>query len=105
VSVNKPTEESQSTVTFSNGVIATATDSVILNIPQRPLMELLRNSTLPDGALDKRDFQGLHGVQGEIVAKLYLYYPKAWWYEVRTAPSIIALTFLARRTFKPPSTF
>jgi len=55
---------------------------VILNIPQRPLMELLRNSTLPTGALDKREFQGLHGVQGEIVAKLYLYYPKAWWYEL-----------------------
>ena len=83
MSVNKPQAESQTSVTFSNGVTATATDGVILNIPQRPLMELLRNSTLPTGALDKREFQGLHGVQGEIVAKLYLYYPKAWWYEVR----------------------
>ena len=60
---------------FSNGVRATTTSDVILNVPQRPLLQILRKSDIP---LSKQDskiiFDSLHSVQTEIVTKLYLYY-------------------------------
>jgi hypothetical protein len=88
VSIQKAALTGDAKVVFSNGVVATATGSIILNIPQRPLLELIRNSSLPEGLMSKRNYQGIHGIQTEIVTKLYLYYPVAWWLEVRNADRI-----------------
>lgn len=70
---------------FANGVTATATFSTILNIPQRPLLNVVRNSNLDEkGILDFETMDALHSVQTVIATKLYLYYPKGsvWWYQM-----------------------
>mmetsp|Transcript_101720 Transcript_101720/g.175487 ORF Transcript_101720/g.175487 Transcript_101720/m.175487 type:complete len:710 (-) Transcript_101720:76-2205(-) len=69
------------TLGFSNGVSATASHSVILNIPQRPLLDVMRASGSLSG-VDTRTYQAMHSVQSEIVTKVYLYYKKAWWYDL-----------------------
>ena len=61
---------------FTNGVTTTATYTTILGIPQRPLLNILRNSNLPTSVLDAPKLDALHSVQTAIVSKLYLYYPK-----------------------------
>ena len=69
-------------LTFGNGVVATATWATILNIPQRPLLSIVRNSDLDgQGILDRETLDALHSVQAVIAQKLYLYYPKGhvWW--------------------------
>ncbi|VEU40048.1 unnamed protein product [Pseudo-nitzschia multistriata] len=90
------------TLTFSNGVKTRATHGTILNVPQRALLEILRESkdlfsssssspsSIASGTnLDrsareeeKRTYDSLHSVQTEIVTKLYLYYEDAWWYKL-----------------------
>jgi hypothetical protein len=70
---------------FANGVTATATFSTILNLPQRPLMSVVRNSDLDTkGLLDFATLDALHSVQTVIATKLYLYYPKGsvWWHKM-----------------------
>ena len=66
---------------FTNGVKATASMTTILGIPQRPLLNVLRNSNLPDTVLDVDTLDALHSVQTVVATKLYLYYPRgqAWW--------------------------
>ena len=65
-------------LTFGNGAQAVAS-KLILNMPQRPLLKVLRASSLPTGALDGESFEALHTVATEIVSKVYLYYSDAWW--------------------------
>jgi len=70
---------------FANGVTATATFSTILNLPQRPLLNVVRNSDLDTkGLLDFETMDALHSVQTVIATKLYLYYPKGsvWWHQM-----------------------
>jgi hypothetical protein len=71
----------QTELYFANGVVATATRATILGIPQRPLLNVLRNSNFPDTVLDIATLDALHSVQSVIATKLYLYYPRghAWW--------------------------
>lgn len=66
--------EVETTLKFANGVTATATKTTILNIPQRPLLAILRNSDM--GMLSPSTVDALHSVQTEMVSKLYLYYPR-----------------------------
>lgn len=62
---------------FSNGVVATASRATILNLPQRPLLKVVRESNLDAiGMLDARKLDALHSVQTVIATKLYLYYPR-----------------------------
>ena len=70
---------------FANGVTATATYSTILNVPQRPLLNIVRNSDLDSkDMLDFETMDALHSVQTVIATKLYLYYPKGsvWWHQM-----------------------
>jgi len=70
-------------LTFANGATATATQTTILNIPQRPLLSVLRSSTFPEGyAPTANTYRALHSVQSVIATKLYLYYKSAWWYDL-----------------------
>ena len=74
--------ESSTHLHFENGIKAAA-GRVFLNIPQRPLLEVLRGSEsllTPEQA--KEAYSGAHAVQTEMVAKVYLYYPNAWWYDL-----------------------
>lgn len=67
---------------FGNGVVATATGTTILNIPQRPLLSIIRNSDFDaKGLIDAPTLDALHSVQTVIAQKLYLYYPRGsvWW--------------------------
>ena len=66
-------------LTFASGAQATA-EKTILNIPQRPLLEIMRGS--PTLGLDASAFAAAHAVQTEVVTKLYLYYDVAWWREL-----------------------
>ena len=65
-------------LTFGNSAQAVAS-KLILNMPQRPLLKVLRASSLPTGALDNGSFEALHTVATELVSKVYLYYSDAWW--------------------------
>jgi hypothetical protein len=61
---------------FSNGVIAKANITTILNLPQKPLMSVVRNSNFDEaGLIDAPTLDALHSVQSVIATKLYLYYP------------------------------
>lgn len=52
------------TLHFNNGVIASASDDVILNIPQRPLLKVLRKSSFPFDVPDEEDMlDAVHSVQ------------------------------------------
>ena len=65
---------------FANGVTATVKDgpaATILNLPQRPLLSVVRNSNLDEaGILDSTTLDALHSVQTVVATKFYLYYPK-----------------------------
>jgi hypothetical protein len=61
---------------FANGAMATATFTTILNMPQRPLLNVLRNSELGTSVVDAGTLDALHSVQTVIASKLYLYYPR-----------------------------
>jgi Hint-domain len=67
---------------FANGVTATATWTTILNMPQRPLLSVVRNSNFDaKDMLDAETLDALHSVQTVVAQKFYLYYPKGhvWW--------------------------
>lgn len=80
LSVAQSSAASAKQLTFSNGAQAVAS-KVVLNMPQRPLLKVLRASSLPTGALDADSgvFESVHTVATAIVAKVYLYYSDAWW--------------------------
>ena len=62
---------------FANGVVATASMTTILNIPQKPLFSVIRNSHFDEiGLIDAPTLDALHSVQSVIATKLYLYYPR-----------------------------
>ena len=94
VSIKHHEDDGSNTLTFSNGITTTASHSTILNIPQRPLLEAIRESGLYSSSSsdpqvarislsDEKDtYDALHSVQTEIVTKLYLYYEDAWWYRL-----------------------
>ena len=67
------------TLHFANGATASVTGAVVLNMAQRPLMQVVRASTLPEGVVSPSVVTALHAVQTEVVTKLYLYYRNAWW--------------------------
>lgn len=71
-----PDFEQMTMLHFTNGVETTATYTTILGIPQRPLLNVLRNSNLPTSVLNGPKLDALHSVQTAIVTKLYLYYPR-----------------------------
>ena len=76
--------DGSNTLLFANGAIASDVPQVILNVPQRPLLKILRKSNIPFGsASEERSlYDAVHSVQTEIVTKLYLYYDDAWWYKL-----------------------
>eukprot|EP00980_Cylindrotheca_fusiformis_P029065 scaffold22713_cov139-Cylindrotheca_fusiformis.AAC.2 len=75
-------DDGMKTLKFSNGVTGTA-ETLILNVPQRPLLTILRKSDLPlEDDFATEMFDSLHSVQTEIVNKLYLYYNNSWWYDL-----------------------
>jgi hypothetical protein len=81
-SINYKESDEVKTLKFANGVSAT-TEELILNVPQRPLLQILRKSDLPlDLETETEIFDGVHSVQTEIVTKLYLYYNSSWWYDL-----------------------
>lgn len=81
-SIGYEESDKSKTLGFANGVSATA-EEVILNVPQRPLLKILRKSDLPlDVATETEIFDSFHSVQTEIVTKLYLYYNNSWWYDL-----------------------
>jgi len=92
VSIDRNEEDNSNTLFFSNGVTTKPSHSTILNIPQRSLLEVIRESNLyssPDSQQarnnldeEKHTYDSLHSVQTEIVTKLYLYYEDAWWYKL-----------------------
>lgn len=83
-----PTGNDMLDLKFSNGATAmiparsaangVSGGGVILNLPQRPLLEIFRASA-DDLSLDASIFQAAHAVQTAVVTKLYLYYESAWW--------------------------
>jgi hypothetical protein len=84
-SVSRSTGADPTKLYFGNGVEATATLATILNIPQRPLLKIVRNSKLDAaGILDMPRLKALHSVQTVISSKLYLYYPRGhvFWYKL-----------------------
>lgn len=83
VSIKHNEDNGSNTLNFSNGVSTTASHSTILNIPQRSMLEVLRESDLySTSGPEKEAFDAMHSVQTEIVTKLYLYYEDAWWYRM-----------------------
>jgi hypothetical protein len=79
-------DDGSNTLLFANGVIAPDVPQVILNVPQRPLLKILRKSDIPftDGVSEERElYDAAHSVQTEIVTKLYLYYEDAWWHRLK----------------------
>mmetsp|Transcript_1490 Transcript_1490/g.2948 ORF Transcript_1490/g.2948 Transcript_1490/m.2948 type:complete len:686 (+) Transcript_1490:182-2239(+) len=81
VSFEQTEMDGPKTLHLSYGMTATA-NKLLLNIPQRPLLTVLRESTMPDGAFTPTVWSALHTSQTEIVSKLYLYYENAWWYDL-----------------------
>jgi hypothetical protein len=73
-----PTQEGiVSELHFANGVKARATTTTILNLPQRPLLNIIRNSNFASqGLLDMDKLDALHSVQTVIAQKNYLYYSR-----------------------------
>jgi hypothetical protein len=70
---------------FANGAKATASITTILNIPQRPLMNIVRESNFDAvGILNADKLDALHSVQTVVATKLYLYYPRGhvFWYKL-----------------------
>lgn len=70
---------------FANGVVAMANVATILNMPQRPLLNVVRESNMDaTGMLDAETLDALHSVQTVIATKLYLYYPRGhvFWHKL-----------------------
>lgn len=70
-------------VSLSNGTVV-AVESIILALPQQPLLKLLHASpclvaagTRQPGSLDT--YRALHRVRASPAVKLYVYYDNAWW--------------------------
>jgi hypothetical protein len=85
VSLDRDEALETTTLHFANGVVATASSDVILNIPQRPLLKVLRKSNIPflgEAQEEEHVYDSMHSVQSEVVTKLYLYYEDAWWYKL-----------------------
>ena len=81
-SIDQETANGSKKLTFANGVKATA-DTMILNVPQRPLQQIMRKSNLPLTEAETRTIvDGFHSVQTEIATKFYLYYSNAWWLDL-----------------------
>uniref|UniRef100_A0A7S4T5Q1 Amine oxidase domain-containing protein n=1 Tax=Ditylum brightwellii TaxID=49249 RepID=A0A7S4T5Q1_9STRA len=81
ISIDYEDDESKLLV-FANGVSASAKE-LILNMPQRPLLQVMRKSSLQlEVDEESRIFDSLHSVQTEIVTKLYLYYNNSWWHDL-----------------------
>jgi hypothetical protein len=77
-----PVDSMVTDLMFANGVTATATWTTILNMPQRPLLKVVRNSNFDaKDMIDSETLDALHSVQTVVAQKLYLYYPKGhvWW--------------------------
>ncbi|KAL3916804.1 MAG: hypothetical protein SGILL_005013, partial [Bacillariaceae sp.] len=77
-----PVDDMVTDLMFANGVTATATWTTILNMPQRPLLKVVRNSNFDaKDMLDSETLDALHSVQTVVAQKFYLYYPKGqvWW--------------------------
>jgi len=76
--------DGSNTLIFANGVVASDVPQVILNIPQRPLLKIIRKSSIPFGSeIEERElYKAAHSVQTEIVTKLYLYYEDVWWHRL-----------------------
>ena len=79
LSITRSTSAATATLYFAGGKRATITGPVVLNVPQRPLLEIVRASSLPAGVVDTAAYEAMHAVQSEVVTKLYLYYRVAWW--------------------------
>jgi len=62
-------------IRLSNGEVVTV-KNVLLNLPQHPLIELLRRS---DSAISSVFPRPLYNPIGEDIMKLYVYYDDAWW--------------------------
>jgi len=77
-------DDGSNTLFFANGVVALDVPQVILNVPQRPLLKIIRKSNIPfDNTNEERElYNAAHSVQTEIVTKLYLYYDDAWWHKL-----------------------
>jgi hypothetical protein len=72
-------------LSFTNGVVSSNVPQLILNVPQRSLLKILRKSDIPfvDGVQEEAElYDAAHSVQTEVVTKLYLYYDDAWWYKL-----------------------
>lgn len=86
VKVDDPNGDGEVTeLRFSNGVTATANFTTILNLPQHPLLQIVRNSNLDvTGLIDAPTLDALHSVQAVIATKLYLYYPRGsvFWHKL-----------------------
>ena len=84
--VDMPDSDMQATkLHFGNGVVATATMGTVLNVPQRPLLKIIRESNMDAaGLLDAARLDALHSVQTGIATKLYLYYPRGhvFWHKL-----------------------
>jgi hypothetical protein len=61
---------------FTNGATAVATFTTILGVPQRPLLNILRNSNFANSIMTAAKWDAVHSVQTVIASKLYLYYPR-----------------------------
>ena len=53
------------TLQFSNGVFASVSDDLILNVPQRPLLQILRKSSIPFNVPEEEEevIDAIHSVQ------------------------------------------
>ncbi|KAJ8613021.1 hypothetical protein CTAYLR_004044 [Chrysophaeum taylorii] len=69
------------TATVRSPTSGVAGGGLVLNVPQRPLLEIFRASA---GTLNLGlpVFEAAHAVQTAIATKVYLYYETAWWLEL-----------------------
>jgi len=79
IGMNKTLATDPVTVLFFKSGIVSKAKHVILGVPQRPLLQIIRESNLPAGVVDDEMYKAMHSVQTEIVTKLYIYYKDAWW--------------------------
>lgn len=95
-SVEADSADGEKKLNFANGVHGTA-EQVIMNVPQRPLLKIMRKSDLPlTDEQEEEILDSLHSVQTEIGTKLYLYYEDAWWYNLGLTNGEFALSGDAR---------
>jgi hypothetical protein len=85
-SIQQSTASGQKFLTMKVGsgsgeLAATATISheLILNLPMRPLLTLMRSSELPAASDWERTWRKLLACHTTFATKLYLCYPRAWW--------------------------